>query len=90
MRAAIYDAVNAIGGMRHPQISGTSSAGSQEAAAAVAALEVLIELYPSFQATLDKKFQQSLSSHLCLETHQEATQPIVENAAGASSRSGSV
>lgn len=64
MHAAIYDAVNAIDGTHHPyrvQISGTQSGASQEAAAAAAAHEVLIGLYPTFQATLDGEFQQSLA-----------------------------
>jgi hypothetical protein len=64
MHAAIYDAVNAIDGTHHPyriQISAISPATSQEAAAAAAAHEVLIGLYPKFQATLDTEFQESLA-----------------------------
>jgi membrane-associated phospholipid phosphatase len=64
MHAAIYDAVNAIDGTHRPyriQISGTSPNASQEAAAAAAAHEVLTGLYPTFQATLDTEFQQSLA-----------------------------
>jgi membrane-associated phospholipid phosphatase len=64
MHAAIYDAVNTIDGTHHPyqvQVLGTSPDASQEAAAAAAAHEVLIWLYPKFQATLDTEFQESLA-----------------------------
>jgi membrane-associated phospholipid phosphatase len=64
MHGAIYDAVNAIDGTHHPyriQMPGTPPGASQEAAAAAAAHEVLIGLYPSFQAALDTDFQQSLA-----------------------------
>jgi len=63
MHAAVYDAVNAIDGTHHVylvQIPGISGDASQEAAAAAAAYEVLIALYPTFQATLDIQLQQSL------------------------------
>src|SRR6476646_7159405 len=62
MHAAIYDAVNAIDGTHKPYLVRLSAShfASQEAAAAAAAHEVLIKLYPSFQATIDAKLQQSL------------------------------
>src|SRR5438270_6797864 len=56
MHAAIYDAVNSIDGTHHPyqvQVQGASPDASQEAAAASAAHEVLVALYPNFQPTLD-------------------------------------
>ena len=55
MHAAIYDAVNAIDGTHQPYLVrlGASHFASQEAAAAAAAHEVLVKLYPSFRATLD-------------------------------------
>src|SRR6201993_5194889 len=49
MHAAIYDAVNAIDGSHTPyvvRLSGVSRTASQETAAAVAAHEVLVALYP--------------------------------------------
>jgi hypothetical protein len=61
MHAAIYDAVNAIDGSHTPyliQLTGVSLIASQEAAASAAAHEVLVTLYPNFQATLDAQFQQ--------------------------------
>jgi hypothetical protein len=64
MHAAIYDAVNAIDGTHRAyliQIPGISPAASQEAAAADAAHEVLVALYPKFQTTLDVELQQSLA-----------------------------
>ena len=64
MHAAIYDAVNAIDETHRPYVvhlSGVLRGASQEAAAAAAAHEVLIHLYPQFQATLDAQFQQSLA-----------------------------
>jgi hypothetical protein len=63
MHAAIYDAVDAVDRTHQPyriQISGTSPDASQEAAAAAAAHEVLIGLYPKFQVSLDLELQQSL------------------------------
>src|SRR3984893_4503617 len=49
MHAAIYDAVNAIEGSHTPYLIrlGASHFASQEAAAAAAAHEVLVKLYPS-------------------------------------------
>jgi membrane-associated phospholipid phosphatase len=64
MHAAIYDAVNAIDGTHKPYLVRLSAShfASQEAAAAAAAHEALVKLYPSFQATLlDPQFQQALA-----------------------------
>src|SRR6201997_1753654 len=64
MHAAIYDAVNAIDGTHKPYLFGFSAphVASQEAAAASAAHEVLVKLYPNFQATLlDPQLQQALA-----------------------------
>src|SRR4029077_19053947 len=64
MHAAIYDAVNAIDQTHEPYAAGVphaSRSASQEAAAAAAAHEVLVQLYRVFQATLDAQLQQSLS-----------------------------
>ena len=63
MHAAIYDAVNAIDATHKPYLVRLSAShfASQEAAAAAAAHEVLVNLYPSFQATLDTQFQQALA-----------------------------
>src|ERR1700726_3921010 len=63
MHAAIYDAVNTIDGTHSPYLVPllASPSASQEAAAAAAAHEVLVNLYPSFQATLDTQFQQALA-----------------------------
>jgi len=64
MHAAIYDAVNAIDRTHKPylvRLSNESRDASQEAAAAAAAHEVLVALYPSFQDALDAELQQSLA-----------------------------
>src|SRR6201997_641048 len=63
MHAAIYDAVNAIDGTHKPYLVRLSAShfASQEAAAAAAAHEVLVKLYPSFQPTLDAQLQQALA-----------------------------
>lgn len=63
MHAAIYDAVNAIDGTHQPYLVrlGASHFASQEAAAAAAAHEVLVNLYPSFQTMLDAQLQQALA-----------------------------
>jgi hypothetical protein len=64
MHAAMYDAVNSIHMTHEPflvDLPGVSATASQDAAAAAAAHEVLIQLYPSFQSTLDGQLQQSLS-----------------------------
>jgi len=64
MHAAIYDAVNAIDRTHKPylvRLTGVSRFASQDAAADAAAHEVLVALYPSFQATLDTQLQQLLA-----------------------------
>jgi hypothetical protein len=64
MHAAIYDAVNAIDRTHRPylvRLSGVSRDASQEAAAAAAAHDVLVALYPAFKSTLDAALQQSLA-----------------------------
>src|SRR6266478_6076983 len=63
MHGAIYDAVNAIDGTHKPYLVrlGASRFASQGAAAAAAAHEVLVKLYPSFQPTLDAQLQQALA-----------------------------
>jgi len=62
LHAAIYDAVNSIDRTHAPYLIHLSSrAASQEAAAAAAAREVLIALYPSFNAQLDAQLQRSLA-----------------------------
>src|ERR1700719_3640863 len=63
MHAAIYDAVNAIDGTHKPYLVRLSAShfASQEAAAAGAAHEVLVQLYPKIGATLDAKHQQALA-----------------------------
>ncbi len=63
MHAAIYDAVNAIEETHKPYLVRLSAPhfASEEAAAAAAAHEVLVKLYPSFQPLLDTQFQQALA-----------------------------
>jgi membrane-associated phospholipid phosphatase len=64
MHAAVYDAVNAIDRSHHSYrvgISGISRKASQEAAAATAAHEVLVRLYPKFQAALDTELERALA-----------------------------
>jgi len=64
MHAAIYDAVNAIDKTHKSyfvNLRGVSQSASQDAAAAAAAHEVLVGLYPQFQAMLDAELQQSLA-----------------------------
>src|SRR5882757_2078313 len=62
MHAAIYDAVNAIDGTHKPYLVRLSAShfASQEAAAAAAAHEVLVKLYPSFRVKLDAQLRQAL------------------------------
>jgi hypothetical protein len=63
MHAAIYDAVDAIDRTHKPylvSLPGASPNASQEAAAAAAAHDVLVALYPAFQANLDAELQASL------------------------------
>src|SRR5436853_671936 len=57
MHAAMYDAVNAIDGAHTPYLvhfTDVSRSASQDAAAAVAAHEVLVTLYPQFKTQLDE------------------------------------
>jgi len=64
LHAAIYDAVNAIDRTHKPYLvtlSEVPADASQEAAAAAAAHEVLVALYPAFRANLDAQLQQSLA-----------------------------
>jgi len=64
LHAAIYDAVNAIDRTHRPylvRLSGVPRDASQEAAAAAAAHEVLVALYPGFKTALDAELQQSLA-----------------------------
>jgi hypothetical protein len=64
MHAAIYDAVNAIDRTHRPylvRLKGVPRDASQEAAAAAAAHQVLVALYPGVQAALDAALQQSLA-----------------------------
>jgi hypothetical protein len=64
LHAAIYDAVNAIDQTHKPylvRLPGASGSASQDAAAAAAAHEVLVTLYPSFKSQLDAQLQQSLA-----------------------------
>lgn len=64
MHAAIYDAVNAIDGTHQPylvRLVNISPYASQDAAGASAAHDVLVALYPKFQAMLDDQLQQSLT-----------------------------
>ena len=64
MHAAIYDAVNAIDGTHEPYLvllTGVSRFASRDAAAAAAAHEILVQLYPAFQTMLDTQLQESLA-----------------------------
>jgi hypothetical protein len=64
LHAAIYDAVNSIDGEHNPyriQIDGVSPRASKEAAADEAAHDVLVDLYPAFQSTLDTELDQALA-----------------------------
>ena len=64
MHAAIYDAVNAIDKTHEPylvSLRGVSGSASQGAAVSSAAHEVLVALYPAFQATLDAQLKLSLA-----------------------------
>src|SRR5262249_42005622 len=63
MHAAIYDAVNSIDRKHAPYLMRIPDAprdASQEAAAIVAAHEVLMQLYPEFQPVLDAELHTSL------------------------------
>src|SRR6202165_5461251 len=64
MHAAVYDAVNAIDATHEPylvRLEHVSPHASQEAAAAAAAHEALVALYPTFQTALDQQYDQSLA-----------------------------
>src|SRR5215475_6536960 len=64
MHAAIYDAVDSIDRTHRPylvQLTHVSRHASQDAAAAAAAHQILIELYPAFQEALDEELQRSLA-----------------------------
>jgi hypothetical protein len=64
MHAAIYDAVNAIDGSHKPylvHVEHVSPHASQEAAAAAAARETLVALYPASQPIFDLQLEQSLA-----------------------------
>jgi hypothetical protein len=64
LHAAIYDAVNSIDRTSTPylvRLRGAPRSASQDAAAAAAAHDVLVALYPSFRAQLDEQLQQSLA-----------------------------
>jgi membrane-associated phospholipid phosphatase len=63
LHAAIYDAVNSIDRTHDPLLVGllrVPQTASQDAAAAVAAHEILAALYPSFQSAIDAQLEQSL------------------------------
>jgi hypothetical protein len=64
LHAAIYDAVNSIDQSHAPYkvlLTGVVPGASQDAAADAAAHEVLIAIYPAFQALLDSEYQQLLA-----------------------------
>jgi hypothetical protein len=64
LHASIFDAVNNIDGTYSPYIvrlTNVSRVASQAAAADQAAHDVLVALYPAFQATLDADLQQDLA-----------------------------
>jgi membrane-associated phospholipid phosphatase len=76
MHAAVYDAVNSIDGTHQAylvQLERVSRQASQEAAAAAAAHDVLLRLYPTFQAALDAQLEQSLAQ---IADGKEKTQGI--------------
>ena len=65
LHAAIYDAVNAIGGTHEPYLIPVAPAprfASPEAAAASAAHDILVALYPGMTPQLDQQLDQSLGS----------------------------
>ena len=64
MHVAMYDAVDAINGghaLYRVAVPFVSPQASKEAAAAVAAHDILVSLYPSFESQLDAQLQQALS-----------------------------
>jgi PAP2 superfamily len=65
MHAAMYDAVNAIDRSHEAylvELSRVPATAPQDAAASVAAHDVLSALYPDFQATLDSQLSQDLAA----------------------------
>jgi PAP2 superfamily len=73
MHAAIYDAVNNIDRTHQPylvQFEGISRKASEVAAADAAAHDVLVALYPAFQATLDEQLEQMLAA-IPASTHKD-------------------
>jgi membrane-associated phospholipid phosphatase len=65
LHASIFDAVNNIDGTYSPymvRLRNVSRLASQAAAADQAAHDVLVALYPTFQATLDAELQQDLAA----------------------------
>ena len=65
MHAAIYDAVNAIDRSHESylvELGRVPATASRDAAASVAAHDVLSALYPAFQATLDAQLSQELAA----------------------------
>src|SRR5207253_8896954 len=72
MHAAIYDAVNAIDRGHRPylvRLTDVPRHASHDAAAAAAAHDVLVALYPTFSAELDAELQDSLA-HLSSRADQ--------------------
>ena len=61
MHAAIYDAVNTIERTHRPYLVQLTGVTRHASLAAAAAHEVVLMLYPKFQATFDVQFQQSLA-----------------------------
>ena len=65
MHAAVYDAVNSIDGGHRSYLNGLPTApsnASEDAAAATAAHDVLVALYPKFQTNFDAWLAQSLAA----------------------------
>jgi hypothetical protein len=65
LHAAIYDAVNNIDRTHRPYLvsfTGVSRKASEAAAVDAAAHDVLVTLYPAFQATLDTQLKQMLAA----------------------------
>src|SRR5207237_8701763 len=63
MHASIYDAVNAIDATHAPyavRVRDVPHDASQDAAAAAAAHDVLVTLYPSFRSQFDQQLDESL------------------------------
>ena len=72
MHAAIYDAVNAIDRSHRPylvRLTDVPRRASEDAAAAAAAHDVLVALYPTFSGELDAELQDSLA-HLSSRADQ--------------------